>query len=205
LIYDPYNNIEMRPFWYNKGSKWVRDSFSLPKNLNYYSQNECCCCFSVAKSHLNLCNHMDHSKTGFHFLHYYSEFAQTYVHWVGDAIELSCPLLSPSPPAFNLSQHQGLFQWVGSLHQVAKVLELQLQHQSFQWISRADFLYDWLVGSPCCPTDSQESYPAPQFKNINSSALSLLLGSNSHPYTTTWKNIALTLWTFVSKVMFLLF
>jgi len=71
----------------------------------------------------------------------------------------SHPLLSPSPPAFNLSQHQGLSQWVSSLHQVAKVLELQ--HQSFQWIFRTDFLYDWLVRSLCSPRDSQESSPTP--------------------------------------------
>ena len=68
------------------------------------------------------------------------EFIQTHVHWVGDAIQPSHPLLSPSPPTFNLSQHQGLFKWVSSSHQVAKVLELQLQHQSFQWIFRTDFL-----------------------------------------------------------------
>ena len=65
---------------------------------------------------------------------------KTHVLWVGDAIQPSHPLLSPSPPAFNLSQHQGLFQWVSSSHQVAKVLEFQLQHQSFQWIFRTDFL-----------------------------------------------------------------
>ena len=68
------------------------------------------------------------------------EFAQIHVHWVGDAIQPSHPLLSPSPFAFNLSQHQGLFCWVGSSHQVAKVLELQLQHQSLQWIFRVGFL-----------------------------------------------------------------
>ena len=68
------------------------------------------------------------------------ELVQTHVHWVSDAIQPSHPLSSPSPPAFNLSQHQGLFQWVSFLHQVAKVLELQLQYQSFQWISRIDFL-----------------------------------------------------------------
>ena len=62
------------------------------------------------------------------------------IHWVGDAIQPSHPLLSPSPPTFNLSQHQGLFKWVKSLHQVAKILEFQLQHQSFQWIFRTDFL-----------------------------------------------------------------
>ena len=64
------------------------------------------------------------------------------------------PLSSPSPPAFNLSQDQGLFQWVSSLNQVAKVLEFQLQHQSFQWKFRTDFLLDWLVGSPYSPRDA---------------------------------------------------
>ena len=68
------------------------------------------------------------------------ELAQTKVHRVGDAIQPSRSLLSASPPAFSPSQHRGLFQWVSSLHQVAKVLELQLQHQSFQWIFRIDFL-----------------------------------------------------------------
>ena len=72
--------------------------------------------------------------------HQLSEFTQTHVHWVGDDTEPSHPLSSSSPPAFNLSQHQGLFQWVSSSHQVAKVLEFQLQHQSFQWIFRTDCL-----------------------------------------------------------------
>ena len=74
------------------------------------------------------------------YLHHLPELAQTHVHRVGDAIQPSHPLSSPSLPAFNFSQHQGLFYWVSSLHQVAKVLELQLQHQSFQWIFRTDFL-----------------------------------------------------------------
>ena len=102
------------------------------------------------------------------------EFTQTHVHWVGDAIQPSHPLLSPSPPTFNLSQHLGLFQWVSSSHQVAKILEFQLQHQSFQWIFRTNFLEDGLVGSPCSSRDSQESSPTPQFKSINSSVLSFL-------------------------------
>ena len=76
---------------------------------------------------------------GFPVLHHLPEFAQTYVHWVGDVIQPSHPLSFPSP-AFNLSQFQGLFKWVSSLHQVAKVLEFQFQHQSFQWIFRTDFL-----------------------------------------------------------------
>ena len=104
-------------------------------------------------------------------------------------------LLSPSPPAFNLSQHQGLFQWVSSLHQMAKVLEFQLQHQSFQWIFRTEFLYDWLVGSPCSPRDSQGSSLTPQFKTINSLVPSFFFFPPSFLYSPTltsihdyWKN-----------------
>ena len=88
---------------------------------------------------------------------------------------------------------------------MAKVLELQLQHQSFQWVIRIDIPQDWLAWFPCCPRDSQESSPTPQFQSISSSALSLLYVQLSHPYMTTGKTIALTRWTFVSKVMSLLF
>ena len=95
---------------------------------------------SVAQSCPTLCDPMDCSTPGLPVHHQLPEFTQTHVHWVGDAIQPSHPLLSPSPPAFNLSQHQGLFQWVSSSNQVAKVLEFQLQHQSFQWIFRTDFL-----------------------------------------------------------------
>ena len=90
-----------------------------------------------------------------------------HVHRVGNAIQPSHPLSSPFPPAFNLSQHQGLIQSVSSSHQVAKVLEFQLQHQSFQWIFRTDFLQEWLVWSPCSPRDSRECSSTPQFKYIN--------------------------------------
>ena len=83
---------------------------------------------------------LDCSTPGFSVLHYLPEFAETHVYWVGGAIQPSHPLSSPSPPAFGLSQHLGLFQWVSSSHQVAKVLELQRQRQSFQWIFRVDFL-----------------------------------------------------------------
>ena len=91
-----------------------------------------------------------------------------------DAIQPSHPLLSPSPPAPNPSQHQSLFQWVNSSHQVAKVLQFQLQHESFKWTLKTDFLQDGLVGSPCSPRDSQESSPTPCFKSINSLVLSFL-------------------------------
>ena len=88
-------------------------------------------------------------------IHQLPEFTQTHVHQVSDAIQPSHPLLSPSPPALNPSQHQGLFQWVNSSNEVAKVLEFQLQHQSFQWTARTDLLHDGLVGSPWSPRDSQ--------------------------------------------------
>ena len=95
-------------------------------------------CCSLAQSCLTFWDPMDCSMPGFPVLHRLPELAQTHVHWVGDAIQPSYPLSSPSPPALNLSQHQGLFKWVSSLHQVAKLLELQLQHQSFQWTPK-----DW--------------------------------------------------------------
>ena len=96
-------------------------------------------CCSLAKSHLILCDSMDSSLPGFTVLYYLLNFAQTHVHQVSDAIQPFPPLSTLSSPALNLSQHHGLFQWVSSLHLVAKVLKLQLQHQSFQWIFRIDW------------------------------------------------------------------
>ena len=119
-------------------------------------------------------NSMDWSTPVFSVLHYLLKSAQIHVHLVGYAIKQSHPLRPSCPFAFNLFQHQGLFQWVSSSHQVAKGLEFQLQHQSFQWTPRAVLLQNGLVGSPCSPRDSQESSPTPQFKSINSSALSFL-------------------------------
>ena len=87
---------------------------------------------SVAQSCLTLCNPMDRSTPGLPAHHQLPESTQTHVHRVGDAIQPSHPLPSPSPPAPNPSQHQGVFKWVSSSHQVAKVLEFQLQHQSLQ-------------------------------------------------------------------------
>ena len=129
---------------------------------------------SVAESCPILCDPMNRSTPGLPVRHQLPEFTETHVHRVSDAIQPSHPLSSPSPPAPNPSQHQSLFQRVNSSHEVAKVLEFQLQHQSFQWMLRTDFLYNGLVGSPCSPRDSQESSPAPEFKSINSSGLSFL-------------------------------
>ena len=102
------------------------------------------------------------------------DLTQTHVHQVSDAIQPSHPLLSPLSPAFNLSHNQGLFQWV---------LKFQLWNQSFQWIFRTDFLQNGLVRSPCSPRNSQESSPTPQFKSINSSALSFLYSPTHHIHT----------------------
>ena len=104
-----------------------------------------------AQSCTTLWDFVDCSTPGYPVLHYLQELVQTHVHLVGDAIQPSHPLPSPSPPALNLFQHQGLFQWVGYSRQVAKALELQLQHQSFQWIFKnqsisiqlSSFRTDW--------------------------------------------------------------
>ena len=108
-------------------------------HLKWMDQNTCSFVVQLL-SCVWLCNPIDLSTPGFPVHHQLPEFMQTHIHQIGDAIQPSHPLSSPSPPAFNLSQHQGLLQWVSSSYQVAKVLEFQLQHQSFQWISRTDFL-----------------------------------------------------------------
>ena len=99
------------------------------------------CCCSVAKLCPTICDSMACSTLDFSVLPYLPEFTQIHVLWVDDVIQPSHPLSPPSLLALNLSQHQGLFQWVVSLHQVAKVLEFQLQHQSFQQTFRTDFIF----------------------------------------------------------------
>ena len=126
-------------------------------------------------------------------------------HLESKEIQPSHPLSSPSPPAFNLSQRQGLFQWVSSSHQVAKVLGFQLQHQPFQWVlGLISFRMDWL--DLLAVQGTLKSLP-----QHHSSKASILWGSAffivqlSHPYMTTGKTRALTRWTFIGKVMSLLF
>ena len=118
------------------------------------------------------------------------------VHSISCALSRWChPTISSSVDPF--SSHlqsfpaSGFFQWVSSSHQVAKVLELQLQHQSFQRIFRTDFLWDGLVGSPCSPRDSQESSPTPQFKSINSLVLSFLYSPTLTSIHDYWRNHSL--------------
>ena len=130
-----------------------------------------------------------YSTPGFPVHHQILELAQTHIHQVGDAIQPSHPLSSHSPPAPNPSQHQSLCQRVNSSHEVAKVLEFQLKHHSFQRNPRADLLQNGLVGSPCSSSDSQESSLTPQFKSINS--LAFFTVQLSHPYMTMGKTMAL--------------
>ena len=148
---------------------------------------------------------MNHSMPGLPVHHQLPEFTQTHVHWVSDAIHPSYPLSSPSPPAFNPSQHQGLFKWVSSSHQVAKVLEFQPQHQSFQWTPRTGlFRTDWLdllavQGTLKSPLQHHSSKASILWRSA------FFTVQLSHPYMTTGKTIALTRWIFVGKVMSLLF
>ena len=158
----------------------------------------CCCYCSVTKSCPTLCEPMDCTRqASLSFTISQSLLKLMPIEWCHPTISSCRPLLFlPSlfpyySKYFNISQHQGLFQWVSSSHQVAKVLELQLQHRSFQWIFRIDFLEDWLVWSPCSPRDSQESSPTPQFKSINSLALSFLYSPTLTSIHDYWKNHSL--------------
>ena len=142
---------------------------------NLYVKGYCRVQFSsVTQSCPTLCDPMNRSTPGLPVHLQLPEFTQTHVHRVSDAIQPSHPLSSPSPPAPNLSQYQSLFQRVNSLHEVAQVMGFQLQYHSLQRNPRADLLQNGLAGSPCSPRDSQESSLTPQFKSIDSSALSFL-------------------------------
>ena len=152
------------------------------------------CLLSVQFSHSVVSDSvtpMNCSTPGLPVHHQLPEFTQTHVHRVSDAIQPSHHLSSLSPPAPNPSQHQGFFQWISSSYEVAKVLEFRLQHQSFQWTPRTDFLQDGLVGSPCHPRDSQQSSPTLRFKIINSSALSFIHGPTLTSIHDHWKNRSL--------------
>ena len=157
-------------------------------------------------SHVWLCDPMDCSTPGLPVHHQLPEFTHTHVHWVSDATQPSHPVSFPSPPAFNLSQHQGLFKWVSSSHQVAKVLEFQLQHQSSnEYSGLISFRMDWLDLLAV-----QGTLKSLLLQHHSSKALILwhsafFIVQFSHPYMTTGKTIALTRWTFVGKVMSLLF
>ena len=140
-------------------------------------------------SHVRLWDPMDCSTPVFPVLHHLQELAQANVHWVSDAIQPYHPLSSPFPPAFNLSQHQGVFQWVGSLHLMAKVLELQ--HQSFQW-GLISFRVDWVDLLAVQGTlKSLLQHHSSKASILQCSAFFMV--QLSRPYMTTGKIIALTL------------
>ena len=132
-------------------------------------------CFSVSQLCPTLCNPMDCSMPGLLVPNHLPEFVQDYVRCIRDTIQPS-DSLTPSSPALDLSQHQGLFQCVFCLHQMTKILELQLHSQSFQRVLRVYFRSDQQIWSPCCLRDIQESSPAPQFEDISSLVLCLLYG-----------------------------
>ena len=141
---------------------------------------------SVTQLCPTLCDPLDCSTPGFPDDHQLPELTQTHVHWVGDAIQPSHPLLSPSLPAFNLSQHQGLFKWVISWHQVAKALDFQLQHQSFQWIFRTLGCTGWiyLQSKGLSRVFSNTTVQKHQF-------IGLQLSSQSNSHIHNWKNHSL--------------
>ena len=146
---------------------------------------------SVTQSCPTHCDLMDCSTPGLSVHHQLLEFTQTHVHWIGDAIQPPHPVLSPSPPDFNLSQHQGLYKWVSSSHHVAKVLEFQLQHQSFQWIFKLiSFRMDWL--DLLAVQGTLKSLL--QHHNSKASILrcsAFFTVQLSHPYTSYWKDCSL--------------
>ena len=160
---------------------------------------------SVAQSRPTLCDPMDCSTPFFPVHHQHLVLPQTHVHWVGDAIQPSHPLSSPSPPAFSLPQHQSLFQWISSSHQVAKVLELQLSiSPSNEYSGFISFRMDWFDLLAVQGTlKSLLQHHSLKLSTLQGSAFFMV--QLSLPYMTSGRPIALTIWTSVSKMMSLLF
>ena len=181
-----------------------------PKHMTIWSNRSSSVQFkSVTQLCPTLFDPMDCSTPAFPVYHQLPEFTQTHVHLVRDAIQPSYPLSSLSLPTFNLSQHQGLFKWVSSSHQVAKVLVFQLKHQSFQWIFRLISLrMDWLDLLEVRGTlKSLLQYHSSKASILWHSAFFLFfffIVQFSYPYMTAGKTIDLTRRTFVNKVIFLL-
>jgi len=157
---------------------------------------------SVTQLCPTLCDSMDFSMSGFPVHHQLLELTETHVHWAGDAISSSVIPFSSCLWSFPAS---GFFQMNQFFTSGGQILEFQLQHQSFQWIFRTDFLYDGLVGSSCSPRYSQESSPTPHFQSINSLVLSFLYSPTLTSIHDSWKNHSFDRQTFAGKVMSLLF
>ena len=144
----------------------------------------------------NYLQHMECSMLGFPVLLYLSEFVQIHVHWVSDNIQPSHPLQSPSPPAFSLSQHQGLFQWQ-LFTSGGQSIGTWASHQSFQWLFTVSFRINWL--DLLSVLGLSRVFSSTSIWKHQSLVLSLLLWSDSHLYLTTGKIIALTILTFLTK------
>ena len=157
---------------------------------------------SVAQLYPTLCNPMGCSTPRFPVLHHLPEFTQTHVHQVSDAIQPSHPLSPPSPPVFNLSQHQGLFQWVSSSHQVAKVLELQISPSS-EYSRLISFMIDWFDLVIQGTLENLLQHHSSKTSILQHSAFFMV--HLSHPHMIAEKTIGLTIQTFVSKVLSLIF
>ena len=190
-------------------SKWVSidfpESFSENTILSFIELS-CCCCWSVAKPCWTLWDPMDCNTPGFPVLHYRLEFAQTHVHWVGDTIQPSHPLSPLCPPVFSLSQHQGLFQWASSLHQVTKYwsfsFSINPSNEYLRLISLRIYWMDLLAVQGTLKSFLQHH-------NVKASIIRcsvFFMVQLSHLYMTTGKIIALTICqTFAGKMMSLLF
>ena len=154
---------------------------------------------SVAQSCLTLCDPMNHSTPGLPVHYKLLEFTQTHAHRIGDAIQRPHPLSAPSSPAPNPSKHQGLFQWVNSSNEVAKVLEFQLQCQSFQWTPRTYLLQDRRLDLLAVQGTLKSVFQHHSSKTSILRCSAFFTVQLSHPYMTTGKTIALTRQTLLAK------
>ena len=148
---------------------------------------------------------MDCNTPGFAVLHCFPKFAQTHVHWVGDAIQPFHPLLPPPPPALNLSQYQGLFIMSGLFQSGGQSFGASASAWVFQMNIQGWFLYNWLLWSPFSPRNSQESSPTLQFESSNSLMLTFLYGPTLTSIHDHWKNHSFNYTDLVGQVMPLLF
>ena len=176
--------MKWEPRWEMKQNRL--DNWCSDYTIFFFHFGKICCCSSVAQSCPTLWDPMDCSMPDFPVLHHLLEFAQVHVYCISDAIQPSHPLM-PSSSAPDLSQHQGLFQWVVCSSQMTKILELQLWHQFFQWIFRVDFPKDWLVWSPWCPRDFQESSQHHSSKASILCCSAFFMFQFSQPFVTTGK------------------
>ena len=180
----------------------LRQRCVLKHSLHYLS---ICCCCSVIQLCLTFWDPMNCSTPGLPVPHHLPEFAQVHIHCIGDAIQPTNFLMPSSPSAFNLSQHQGLFQWVSSSHQIAKILELLLQNQSFfvNYLGLISLKIDWFDLLAV-----QRTFKCLlQHHSLKASVLgsTFFIVQLSQPYMNTGKTIALTIWTFDGRVLSLLF